>query len=155
MEVNKYYTPEIEEFHVGFEYETKSHFSDNYNWNEWKCDYHIFNINHIDGKTKLSVPETIKVKYLDQEDIESLGWKPLISKSIGKNHYTGTFEKTTRGEMLLEHDWLNNKITIKTPNYIRDGSGNFDGYIVYIDRLTIKNKSELKKLMNQLNIKNE
>lgn len=89
---NKYYTPSIEEFHVGFEYEhchssisfvtlnfktgekenrtepkkiwEKSIFSGN-EFDVWKSSFR-FNDSLKDGQ--------IRVKYLDKEDIESLGF---------------------------------------------------------------------------------
>jgi hypothetical protein len=74
---NKYYTPAIEEFHVGFEYEILHN-------NEWKktsvfnnsCGgdiiFEIKNMGHWDVVSKP------RVKYLDKEDIESLGWRPNL-----------------------------------------------------------------------------
>lgn len=140
---NKYYTPSLEEFHIGFEYE-----EDDSEWSkrtfESYQDLEILNDDIIEGN--------IRVKKLDREDIESFGWSYIPTKSIGKDSYEGLFSNSTRGKMLFEHDWLNNKITIKTPNYIRDASGRFDGYIIYVNCLIIKNKSELARLLKQLGI---
>ena len=71
---NKYYTPSIEEFHVGFEYE----------------------IEEPDGsytKQELTVRDSLefiddhssefRVKYLDIDDIESLGFKESEYKNTG------------------------------------------------------------------------
>lgn len=143
---DKYYTPELEEFHIGFEYEAKLITKD---WVKLKLDAKNYYLN-IDRVLNLS--ETIRVKKLDREDIESFGWSYIPTKSIGKDSYEGLFSNSTRGKMLFEHDWLNNKITIKTPNYIRDASGRFDGYIIYVNCLIIKNKSELARLLKQLGI---
>lgn len=158
MEREKYYTPAIEEFCVGFEFEALNSrdwfFSESYfGWKNITLseyllmrDFTIQNLISAIGKGWL------RIKYLDREDIESFGFESIITKSIGKDHYTMDGKKSTRGNLLLEHDWLNNKITIKTPNYIRDGSGNFDGYIIYVNRLIIKNKSEFSRLLKQLSI---
>ncbi len=147
LEKEKYYTPSIEEFHVGFEYE----YSDNIEYSNW-IKHTINNLpDYIDCVEDIKY-ELIRVKYLDREDIESFGFESIVTKSIGKKHYTMSGEKSTRGNLLLEHDWLNDKITIKTPNYIRDASGRFDGYIVYVYRLIIKNKSEFSRLLKQLSI---
>lgn len=161
---DKYYTPNLEEFYTGFEFEYKPKEGPwvKVNYNNWMspskgmeldfCTENelLRNFNKLDLATKrLNI---VRVKYLDHEDIESLGWKYIQNNSIGKDHYKGLFSESLKGNLLFEHDWLNNKITIKTPNYIRDGSGNFDGYIIYINRLIIKNKSELKVLMKQLGI---
>ena len=71
MENNLYYTPEISEFHVGFEYEVfdKLH-------NIWNKENNFF-LQQGDFK------DEIRVKYLDQFDIESLGFI-LTGKSIDK-----------------------------------------------------------------------
>jgi len=150
MEENKYYTPEIEEFHVGFTYEFGKDYLGQYLWTE-------FYIDHADVLSAWELEEQIddghvRVKYLDREDIESLGWESVDKNNSGKKFYEGSFENSTRGLMYFEHDWLNNKITIKHPNYFRDGSGRFDGFITIIDGAVIKNKSELRKLMNMLQI---
>lgn len=142
---NKYYTPTISEFYIGFELEISDKSTNG--WQE-------ASLSPIDLQELMnaSCEWKCRVKYLDKEDIESLGWKHTPTKGIGKEQYEGLFKSSLRGKMLFEHDWLNNKITIKTPNWIRNGSGNFDGYIIYINGLIIKNKSELVALMNQLGI---
>lgn len=149
MEESKYYIPEIEEFCVGFEYEITS----GYEWVKKSFCHEQFNTflyQHLDNAIN---QQYVRVKFLDREDIESLGWKWIDKKNSGKNFYESTFENSTRGLMYFEHDWLNNKITIKSPNFIRDGSGRFDGFSVVIDRVVVKNKSELRKLMQMLQIK--
>ena len=84
---DKYYQPEIEEFHVGFEYympllkedEEGNLYQDKYILHIWteKCSMeNYFNVDYIDNSTTkiISVPDILKVKLLDREDIESLGW---------------------------------------------------------------------------------
>ncbi len=96
---NKYYTPEIEEFHVGFECEHNTmtitpamfDFSPNgevkklYDKSEeiwekktWEPEDNFlwFNIRvDAEGCKTFSTPDNIRVKYLDREDIESLGFE--------------------------------------------------------------------------------
>ena len=65
--MNKYYTPSIEEFHVGFECEIKI-------GDHWK------NIKAIEDIEEMLIygipkPNNSRVKYLDKDDIESLGWE--------------------------------------------------------------------------------
>ena len=139
---NKYYTPTIDEFHVGFEYEIdneKSIYSETH--------MNLFNINH---KIKLN---QIRVKYLDKEDIESLGWKVIESgKSpfTGKELYKFKINKevgfNTGTNWYLEDGY--------TPGTIRITIENYGSWATSKDtiNLFIKNKSELKKLMKQLNI---
>lgn len=66
MEQSKYYTPQIEEFRVGFEYEYQS-------YNDWiKRTLKDFEeiITSIDLHNKFVIP--FRVKYLDAKDIESI-----------------------------------------------------------------------------------
>lgn len=73
LENNKFYVPSIEEFHVGFEYE---YYGDPIpNPDRWykaifKDEYGMINNRLIEYSKPL-----IRTKYLDQEDIESLGFK--------------------------------------------------------------------------------
>lgn len=85
-EDNKYYTPEISEFHVGFQFEFEGM---DCNWNKTgfskekvlkdKSDY--FGLYTLDWVQRIfelsdtySVEKSIRVKYLDSSDIESLGF---------------------------------------------------------------------------------
>lgn len=125
----QYYTPTIDEFHVGFEYEELR--------KDWvKLTYGGFLPKTIGEYLKEGA---IRVKHLDRQDIESLGWE--ISK-IQRNPKTTCFEKSdTAFRFVLEIDIDSVKIDayldFKIPMFI--GS--------------VKNKSELKKLMQMLNIK--
>lgn len=156
---DKYYTPEIEEFHVGFEYEYKS--NKNYGYLDTQKDWEKeeFRGGHIvdesseveDIQCAIEIEKEkqieVRVKYLDQEDIESLGWvleqytnlnTELPSKTVNKH--------LTVYKIYNEH----NSIILKLTN------DNFmiitDNYDVSRFRGTIKNKSELQKLMKQLGI---
>ena len=113
MNEEKYYTPEIEEFHVGFE--ARSFYS-----NAWQL-FTIGNGNSIIDIKRGIDEKRIKVKYIDKEDVESFNWKD----------YNFYFIKQI----------INNNF-----HEIQDTEGN----VVFYG--TIKNKSELKKLMKQLNI---
>ena len=131
---NKYYTPTIEEFHVGFEFEV------NYTDEGWTkevfCSGEGRNIDSVSklkaflGRAKFK--EAYRVKHLDREDIESLGF---VFKG-GDTHLTYHY-----GGYAITHTPSNNKINI----YYYDGSE-------FVNAITIKNKSELKRLLKQLNI---
>ena len=121
---NKYYTPNISEFFVGFEYEQKL--------------FHIWQIkSQVSKSTKLQIMEKaindnlIRVKYLDEEDIESLGFKHLSEEQYYND----------KKDLLLE---------VKN-EYIRiSGETNTPRFLFFHGK--IKNKAELKKLLTQLNI---
>ena len=90
---NKYYTPEIEEFHVGFEYET-SYLQACGTWSRevLEEDYVGYFHSIYSGD---AVPTEFRVKYLDKDDIEDLGFKLIkglsdpwtYRKSVGHNYY--------------------------------------------------------------------
>lgn len=117
--MNKYYTPEIEEFHVGFEYYLKG-----------ENNKRILSTN-CTVDTELS-----RVKYLDKEDIESLGFEGQKANSVyfKKNGYR------------LVH-WLDKPVRITTILKLYS-----DGDEEVIFKGIIRNKSELKRLLKQLNI---
>jgi hypothetical protein len=142
--MNKYYTPSIEEFHVGFEYEYSdlNHNLQGYGW--FKTEYVIDDT--LLGMIEVGM-NNYRVKYLDKEDIESLGFK--LDLEAGK-HSEGLWFKSTIKDILDgEDDYLvfypkNNTITI----------GSFIAYEeqMLVSDINIKNKSELKRLLKQLGI---
>jgi len=78
MEKEKYYTPTIEEFHVGFEYEVLA-------GNEWvNTKIHVENIN-LNMDRVINHIETCRVKHLDKSDIESLGL--ILDKTHSRDEY--------------------------------------------------------------------
>lgn len=133
---NKYYTPAIEEFHIGFEFEYKSKNDDwdkiDYdNWMHPREDKYLKHctesellrsFNFIDQCIKRN---ELRVKYLDGEDISNSNWI---------DGYLGIIE-------ILEY--RNTGTVLKITNR--------DGIVVFYG--VIKNKSELKRLLQQLNIK--
>lgn len=125
----KYYSPELQEFHYDFEYELFDPVL-----KRW-CKF------TFDEQDKLSFIKVNKsrVKLLDKVDIESLGWKQehwLQTENIAL-----TFKKEDY-ELIL---WFGEIPTVEITREEHDIQ--FHG--------EIKNKSELKKLMSQLKIKHE
>ena len=150
---NKYYTPEIEEFHVGFEYEMRDMWTDGFIkmtltkemlW-EWRtrtreelselqktsegcvgnpgADYR-----HEWERITTGIKDgNIRVKKLNIEDIENFGFI-----SIGLNGW-----ENKKGNCLMIHR-DGNIILLKS----RAGTCLFDG--------EIKNKSELKVVLKQI-----
>jgi len=141
---NKYYTPEIEEFHVGFEYEVKVP--------EGKCwSKEIFHLNELHIKLIKHVAiqdefthRAIRVKYLDKDDIESLGWSyDHDMKESDENIYN-------KDNWMMLHE--NGKISITYRDPCKNEEVMIKLRTTEVYNITIKNKSELKKLMKQLNI---
>ena len=115
---NKYYTPSIEEFHVGFEYEWKCS-GTHTDWIKSVCNtsMHPLDIDCIRVNN-------YRVKYLDKEDIESLGFKQTIEDQYVLNGI----------EFLIDDDLF--------VQIIKDDGFLFQG--------TIKNKSELKRIFKMM-----
>lgn len=142
---NKYYTPTIEEFHIGFEYEELINFdmlsirpNDHIDRVEW-CkmdmkDIEFMSLNEIRSKLEF---ESIRVKYLDEKDIEDLGFIKLLA-----NIYT--LKDKVKGPIRLQYFENANYLAVFYPGYSNTGIQLFQGII--------KNKSELKVLLKQLNI---
>ena len=146
MEDNKYYTPSIEEFHVGFEYERMN--GDRWEKSEiTETDFSAM-LSGIDEENEydeiyLGI-RSVRVKYLDKEDIEELGWKDIEDRGMSENYgymFTKPIQYLSGGNAYykLRYWTTNNRLRIENL-----GGCMFDG--------TIKNKSELKRLLIQLDI---
>ena len=135
--MTKYYVPQIEEFHIGFEFEYlrgKPEF-----WEKQTFGLHRSlsdinkDVNHF------------RVKYLDVEDIKSLNWysddaedeEEILSKD-DFDFETFYYEDPDGVEyMLTLHD--DQQVVIQC---------NVDGEVYFYGK--IKNKSELKRIMKQV-----
>ncbi len=139
---NKYYTPELEEFHVGFEFEskrgaydgtvkTKEQF-DNEKWQYDFCSEGEFPYieRALTGTNSKNGLCHIRVKYLDREDIEGSGFKQ------GKLPYQFFSDLLTMIKLAKDETY--------------SISANVDDQCLFYGK--IKNKSELKKLLKQLGI---
>lgn len=157
MESNKYYTPDPNELYIGFEYEVQDELVWDRN-NEFRNKkdflghliidrYKKFNFGWFpkvyDGSESLEYQiqymcindilepklRSYRVKYLDKEDIESLGWKYKKEKASYPTMFFNNWMLKPDGDMY----------ELKSNSYLH-----YYG--------PIKNKSELRKLMNQLGI---
>jgi hypothetical protein len=135
---NKYYTPAIEEFHVGFEYEQSS--IKMVAPKKWSKEIFYLNNGHIDIVKYGDLDKNTRVKYLDKEDIESLGF-------IGQEANTVYFKKD---KYRLVHWLASNEIGRDISIYESYDGGTQEEALVR--KVIIKNKSELKKLLKQLGI---
>ena len=151
MENNKYYVPEISEFHVGFEYEHLTGFEKqfkSYIYDLAKACLVIEreSISHNGEIVKMFIPaiqacieeKQCRVKYLDQSDIESLGW--IDGETRGMTPFIFN-ELDPNNEFQLYYQFDNQFAQI------------YNCHSQFVFQGTIKNKSELIKLMQQLNIK--
>lgn len=164
--MEKYYTPEIEEFHVGFEYEvmlwknrgvimdfkektvTPIEGSESESWIKKVVndDDYGREDNPFDGFSYRIQEQKCRVKYLDREDIESLGF-----------FCHATDERVFHSEkgIIINIGWgspVKKGITLAIVSPVFDESKMSIVHENYLFNGTIKNKSELKKLLKQLGI---
>ena len=154
FEENKYYTPDISEFYVGFEYEELEFIYTDKGWytkKEQRWISKVYNATdyleayYLSERVKRKLFEnSIRVKYLNREDIESLGFK---------------YNKTQPG---LNEDYFEYDISclsVEQAEYYMDYDYDSKYCRIYFSLLdgdttvfagNIKNKSELVKLLNQL-----
>tara|TARA_B100002049_G_scaffold189316_1_gene146253 strand:+ start:125 stop:541 length:417 start_codon:yes stop_codon:yes gene_type:complete len=132
---NKYYTPSIEEFHKGFLYQEGDGFNPVKKWsNEIAGVTDDLDINIYDDLINES---QIRVKHLDLEDIKELDWEET-------DETVETIYFSLKG-FELAFNKNNFKIEIYNTNVEYS-----DGELIY--KGIANNKSELKKLMQQLEI---
>lgn len=146
----KYYTPKLEEFHVGFEYEYSENNSSDIipTWKKYNLSFNDLiaskpELCTHDGEnfieTMFNKENSLRVKYLDQSDIESLGWEN--KQYVPERNICLNFEYK---------DWSLTYWIQQVP-YVEISRDDYDtGCALYI-----RNKSELIKIMKQLNIQNE
>jgi hypothetical protein len=162
MATEKYYTPTIDEFHVGFEYYFRSAYQEGVSATEVVIDgidgyepetfnFEVWNYSRSKGESWKGMFENmmehnqVKVKYLDKEDIESLGFKYIIKGSriiANKPKLIGNVEY---GQWIIKYDQDKHKIQIESIS-------TDNNTIYWLQNVTINNKSELKVLLKQLNI---
>ena len=133
----KYYTPEIEEFHVGFEYEYLDGLGTSSGWTKAEVDLSF--LSHLEGSVGRG--DDFRVKCLDREDIENLGWYYKSTTDVGLDY----FWDVDKSEHSIIYDYKKQRAVVT----VRDSNRKED-YSAFVG--TIRNKSELIKLMKQLNI---
>lgn len=152
-DLERFYTPEISEFHVGFEFEisiSRARSADNVT-SEW-CPVILDKGNgtHSDlalaeymrgtfSKRNTDLNNSVRVKHLDREDIESLGFKITASESKPYGEYLQG--KLNGMELWFAH------LKGKTP-YISLKSSHYNGNM----KVYLKNKSELKRILRQIGV---
>lgn len=129
----KYYTPTLEEFHVGFRYEKLSLSQEKpvaeVDWFKEVLEDSL-ELPYIEEDLDDGI---LRVKYLDQDDLEELGWElDGCMKKSGCIYFKSNFTCITESP-------YDKKIVIQ-----QEGDMIFYGYC--------KNYNELERLMKQLNI---
>lgn len=126
----KHYVPEIEEFYVGFEFEISEK-------GKWiKESIGLYDLSWVSETPYLLETKQIRVKHLDREDIESLGFE--------LNGGSGNLVQYNLGTYLLYEIKNTNSIGIKEIIDFNVVENLFYG--------KIKNKSELKRILTQIGV---
>ena len=140
--MSEYYTPTIEEFHVGFECEV---------YNKFSKEWYAFLFNQVFEDTSVAYNFTegkYRVKYLDKEDIEGLGFE-FKGKAI-----KSFFEVDCWFLLPDSESFKCSKLTIQLCEKLR--TVKIIGYIASAceeDTLfegSCKNKSELGRILKQI-----
>lgn len=133
---NKYYTPDIKDLYIGYNTEIYTQSDKLIKQSVWKpiiigLDNNT-NINYINKYIKSN---NIKTKYLDVEDIESLGWRKM------KQYTQGIwFEKSKY------------KLYYESPEKIQICVGTMPLWLNYLYMGSCKSINELKTILNLLRI---
>ena len=141
---NKYYTPEISEFHFGFEYEWMREGEGATPWTKSSVTFNKGPVGDEDAWRN----NDYRVKYLDKSDIEELGWK-YVGEYSDEDKKVMSFQK---GNWVLAYNFTLKKIFIFVRDYSEEPDLFGSARDVKVSGLEVKNKSELKKLIKNLKI---
>lgn len=143
----KYYIPELEELCIGLECEiNQSKINPKFEWEKYTVGQGYENIT-INRAISEIVLGGIRVKYLDQSDIEECGFKYDNDSDTFKLWYTyEMYELDKNNETINISRFYQNKLCAKVLPFSEWSEFNiFNG--------EIKNKTEFEKLLTQLGIK--
>lgn len=145
--LDKRYKPEIEEFHIGFEYVLIEEFLD-----EEECAYYEEVPKTFLPGDKITFEECVRVngyalyhtlvKYLDEEDIKSLGFKLYATELTDPMRYYFQHEDKNLYLDFSYGSYDNDTVTIYYFTKINSRVDIFKG--------TVKNKSELKQILKMI-----
>lgn len=148
---NKYYIPEPREFHIGFEYEMFEDFDTlpEKSWHKF-----VYGENGTDNPENLTYPlggkmDNIRVKCLDRQDVEELGWEVIQEPYRWQFQY----KEWNRWKFTCDIYTSKDPFPIPHPNSgsisIKDNKDG-DDYCVFYGY--IRNKSEFRRIMEHLDI---
>lgn len=142
---NKYYIPEISEFHVGFECELFHQHSESEDHFDKEVYDELTSVWWNRTMDELIRNKEVRVKCLDSADIEECGF--VLDETSVKYGSCLEFKKTTY--IITINKLRDTPVTIaRMVNSEYENNGN--NYVLF--KGNIRNKSELKRLMKQLGI---
>ena len=143
--INKYYTLEAEEFYIGFEFE----YLENETWVKKTLPFYN---NYASLWSSNPDPKLFRVKYLDREDIESLGFTKGQTREDTTDFHKGECIEGASNDWHPQGNWKYRiMFSPSSETWIEKRNWNNGGRNT-VFKGKIKNKSELIKLMKQLNV---
>jgi hypothetical protein len=153
---NKYYTPDIEDFNIGYIGERRVAGYPNEEWTKFEIK-----IKDEDGTYTDDIVDVIdmfddggdefRTKYLDREDIESLGWK---YDDMYRDGGTTTYYFESKEKLFDLHFSGTNKMRPSQKIVIFENKSTKEKYSTnLLFTADIKSINELKTIMKLLNIK--
>ena len=144
----RYYVPKIEEFYLGFEYAVFYNNTDVEHYGTWISEEFrkVLTGDKRTGDLELLIKnKKVRVKYLDRKDIENLGFKHIGNAVDIWYELEGRFDigNWTSYKIQMHYGRTDHRMFINAIDF-GDEHKIFEGYV--------RNKSELKKLLKQLNI---
>lgn len=141
MEVdNKYFVPEIEDLFIGYECEKQDYKN---RWEESKIRDEDFVSYEFPSKS-------IRTKYLDEDDLEGLGWEIDYERTEGNTQWIYFYYGESFTGVIPKPESMFNSYPVKHKlqiSWINVNNGYINTHIY-----TIPSKNELLKLMKMLNI---
>jgi hypothetical protein len=141
----KYYIPTIDELHVGFEYQFKIE-DGLWQVEEFVLNKHDVSYSELGSINKHIGNNKVRIKFLDQKDIKSLGFTKTKS-DVDEITYQMLFDNT---EDFVELIYSTISTTLVIEKFVEQSEDRYNSHILF--QGCIKNKSELIKLLKQLNI---
>jgi hypothetical protein len=159
---NKYYVPELSEFHIGFECEFKNKMQSN-KWEKQVCDYDLLAI-VLDTyeHDNENFAGQFRVQNLDEEAILNLGFKKMTKEEI--KYFGGIYGDCYLTKIREAPSGKYTALIVKLSKLSYINSNNIDIYIKREHALRgygkafliftglIRNKNELKKIFKILNV---
>ena len=139
MESNKYYQPKIEEFYVGFEYEIQDIETAQFGTCIFKDGESVENLLNGDYGE-------VCVKYLNREDIEEV----LNTKQLKGSDVELNFQLIINDKLFYEVDYDTEDKKLVVEKWVGVFENTSNCYTLFKGKVV--NKSELKKIMQMLNI---
>jgi hypothetical protein len=135
---NKYFTPDIEDFHVGYECEILKE-----NW-----EHFVFNVEEIipvfaKVNSKTIVSDKIRVPYLTKEQIEAEGWEHVGGKLL-----SGDFQDYQKNNFSMRYATDTRKLSIM----VRDPSFSNERFQVTILKAECRDINTFRKIIKLLGI---